>query len=171
MNQFIKILVLCSIGLLSGCGFHLRSATSLPPQLHKMYLATDNPYGDFTLTFKKSLQDAGIELTNAANLAKVTLTLTYNYAATTTSTGTSTQARLYTLNYAAITTLQNTQGKNIIGPFTTSVSRNLTLAPYEVFEVSTQVDTVKQELQTELATKIINILGSKNSFAVLATAP
>jgi LPS-assembly lipoprotein len=167
-----KIISICILLLtLCSCGFHLRSSASLPPQLHQIYLATDNPYGDFEVSFKQALISSGVKLYSSPNQTPLTLQLSSGYSYNATSTGTSTQGRVYALNYSATFTLLNAKNQTLIEPTSVSTTRNLTLAPNEVFDVSAQVDTIKNEMKQELTTKILNILGSKSSFKILGQPP
>lgn len=165
-TTIITVLIL----LLTGCGFHLRNATSLPTQLHKVYLAADNPYGGFEITLGNQLTAAGVTLVKQSHLAQFTLHVTSNYVHSSVSSGTSTQARVYSLTYAATISISNAKGQTILESTDVSVTRNVTLSPNEVFEVSTQVETIKQEMQIDLSTKVLNILGSKATFQLLANS-
>lgn len=157
-----------SIILLSGCGFHLRNAKFFPPELKKIYLEAENPYGPFEITFKKSLRASGIKLVDNPLQAPLILHISSNYSYAVTSSGSSTQARVYTLYYTATFSILDQKRKTLLGPNTVSVSKNLSLAPNEIFEVSTQTVTAKQDMENELSIKILNILGSAHSFEVFS---
>lgn len=48
--------------LLAGCGFQLRSATVLPVEMQRTYIATDAHYSLFYRTLQARLRENGIEL-------------------------------------------------------------------------------------------------------------
>ncbi|MGH8195300.1 MAG: LPS assembly lipoprotein LptE [Woeseiaceae bacterium] len=55
-------MLLCVSATLSGCGFHLRSAPVIPPEMARTYIATDDPYSLFYRKFRDRLIDAGVDL-------------------------------------------------------------------------------------------------------------
>jgi LPS-assembly lipoprotein len=52
--------------LLGGCGFQLRSATVLPAEMDKTYIATDSRYSLFYRTLQSRLRENGVELVNSS---------------------------------------------------------------------------------------------------------
>jgi LPS-assembly lipoprotein len=165
-----KIIILSIFLSLTGCGFHLRTVTAIPPQLHTLYLQADKQYDDFTVTFKRALKTSGIHLVDTANEAPYTLYLTSSNDYSSTSSGSSYQARVYNLTYSANIYIANQKGKTVLPLKTATVTRSVTLAPNEVFEASNQVLIARHEMQQELANKLFNILGSKKTFLDLSNA-
>jgi len=164
-----NIILFVSLILLAGCGFHLRSAESLPPEFHTIYLQTANEYGEFEVTFKRALKASGVVVTDDIDQAKLRLILTSNYNYTTTSAATSNQARVYSLTYLATIYATDKNGKTILKLKSTSVTRSVALAPDEVYESSNQITIVKHEMQQELVNRLFNILSSQQTFNELAT--
>jgi LPS-assembly lipoprotein len=161
------ILILLSL-FLTGCGFTLRTAKSLPPQLHQIYYQTDNPYGQFEITLKRTLKASNVILLPAPNATTSILHVTSNYNYSTTSSISSAAGRVYTLNYNATISINGANDKLLLYPQAVTVSRTVTLRPNEVFEVTPQVEITKQEMLQELARKILNILCAEKTFKVLA---
>lgn len=160
----IIILLFSSTTWLVGCGFHLRGSASLPPQLHILYIQAADPYGGFEVTLSNQLRASGVTISNNIKSAPYILHVTSTYSHVQTSSGISPQARVYSLNYSATLILTSKSGQTILPPTSISVARTLTLSPNEVFEVSNQVETIKQEMQQDLTTKAMNILDSQNTF-------
>jgi LPS-assembly lipoprotein len=168
-KTFTKIcLILTSILLLSGCGFTLRTAKSLPPQLHKVYYQTNNPYGEFETTLKRALKASDIIFLETPDSATPILDVTSNYTYSVPSSVSSAQARTYTLNYSATVSINEAFNKQILTPKTVSASRSISLQSNEVFEISPQIEIVKRELRQELSTKILNVLCAPKTFQALA---
>lgn len=161
-KTLVNILLVALSVFVAGCGFTLRSANYLPPQLHTIFLATPNPYDEFELGFKQSLQTLDVTIATDSATAPYILYLSSNYSTSVTSPATSVQARIYTLNYRATISLISHQGKTILPTQIVSATRNLTLTPNEIFEASNQSAIYKQEMRQELTTKILNILSSKS---------
>ena len=167
---FINIcFMLISVFLLAGCGFHLRAAKSLPPQLYRVYYQTDNPYGQFEIAFKQALKSSNVVMLDAPNKTALVLHVSSVWSVPDTTVSMSTTSgRTYHLNYNATISINDASGKVLLSPQTVSASRDINLQPGEIIETTPQVEVVKQELQQELATKILNILCSKNTFQILA---
>jgi len=156
---------------LTGCGFKLRSQASLPTQLHTVFLQTDNPFGQFETSFKKSLKAININLLDKPDPKYLTIALSpTSFTSDNASIGGSIQARVYNLIFSVSFKITDGQGKTLVAPQNVTVTRGLTLNPNEVFGASNQVDIVQQSMQQEAITRIFNILSSKLVFASLATA-
>jgi outer membrane lipopolysaccharide assembly protein LptE/RlpB len=167
LKHCAKICLIIGIFLLSGCGFTLRTVKSLPPPLQQIYYQTDNPYGQFEVAFKRALKASKTILLTAPDKTLPILVVTSNYNYNTTSSISSVQARIYTLNYTATVSINDFFNKTLLAPQTVGVTRNVTLQPNEIFESSSQVVIVKQEMARELSDKVLNILRSKQTVQVL----
>jgi outer membrane lipopolysaccharide assembly protein LptE/RlpB len=78
----------------------------------------------------------------------------------------STQARICTLDYTATLAIDDFYGNHILEPTTVTVSHSIILQPNEVFESTSQITIVKNELKEELLNKIFNILISSKTESV-----
>lgn len=58
--QTVSVLLLC--WLLAGCGFHLRGAYQLPPQMAVTHVTAKNMHSDLVRSLKRSLQASDITL-------------------------------------------------------------------------------------------------------------
>lgn len=165
----ITIIFLTIIALiLTGCGFKPRSQATLPPQLHKIYLQTDNPFGQFENAFRKSLKASGITVLDQPNATNLTLFLApTTFSSENHSIGGSIQARVYNLSLTVKFKIIDGKGTAIIDTQTITVNKGLTLSPNEVFSASNQVDLEKQTIQQEAIVRIFNILGSKRTKEIL----
>jgi LPS-assembly lipoprotein len=56
------LLLLVFVGLLAGCGFQLRGDPTVPAEMARTYIATDDRYSLFYRTFRRQLENAGAEL-------------------------------------------------------------------------------------------------------------
>lgn len=161
-------IIICGFLVLTGCGFTLLTAKSLPPQLHQLYYQTDNPYGQFETGLKRMLKFSKIVLLDAPNKTAPILHVTANYSYSTTSSISSTAARVYTLNYTATISIDDATGKVLLTPRTVSASRTIMLQPNEIFETTLQVDIAKQEIRQDLMGKILNVLCAPKTFEALS---
>jgi len=162
------ILMFLVIFELTGCGFKLRSQSSLPPEFHKVYIQTDNPYGQFESAFKKSLVTIGIAVLDKPEPGCLILSFSPpTFTSDNSSIGGSVQARVYNLSFSVGLKINNSQNQTIIDTQTITVTKGLTLSPGEVFSASNQVDMEKESMQQEAIIKIFNILESKRTFEIL----
>jgi outer membrane lipopolysaccharide assembly protein LptE/RlpB len=152
---------------LSGCGFTTYNINSLPPQLKQLYYQTDHPYAPFEVGFKKKLVAAGIKVLSTPKKSTPTIIITSLYNHDANNSASSTQARIYNLSYTATVTINDGDNKQLLAPQIATVSRSITLQPNEIFEATSQVAIIKQEMRQELTTKIFNILSSPKTFQAL----
>jgi LPS-assembly lipoprotein len=161
--QYLKYLLLILISIyLSACGFKMYGKSSLPSQLHIIYLQSPEPYSTFTIMLKQTLSANGINLTSSTT-APITLNiiriiLYHNNP----NIAPSSQATIYNFTYMITFELRNKIGKSLIGTQIITTTRALTLNPNEVLETSSEVKTMKEEMERELIMQIFNRLDSNN---------
>lgn len=153
------IITILSITLL-GCGFELRSTKSFPPQLKKIYMQTQNPFGKFELDFKRKLKSNKISLLAKPEKNFPIIHLSSNFYHNDQNPSSTTQARVYNLIYTATISITNSYNKKILSPQTAIITKSISLQPNEVFENTAQVATSQQEMAQELSNKMLNILSS-----------
>lgn len=174
MKLFIrKSIVVCIITALSlaitSCGFRLQAQNQLPPQLSKIYIQTNNPYGSLEQALATELKNYGVNVADDPNKAPTILHLTAtDFTHSDITTGPSTQARIYNLSMFTSIKITTNKGKTLLDTQIITTNRNLTLGSNEIFDVSTLVDITRKNMQKELITKIINVLCSKKISAELA---
>ncbi|HEX2139748.1 MAG TPA: LPS assembly lipoprotein LptE [Woeseiaceae bacterium] len=61
--------------VLAGCGFHLRGAPDIPPEMARTYIATDERYSLFYRKLAAHLEQAGIELVDSPEKATAELVI------------------------------------------------------------------------------------------------
>jgi LPS-assembly lipoprotein len=67
MKLFIALLVVVLMSLLASCGYHLRGAYQLPPQMATTVIRSDNMNGELVRGLKRSLQISGINVVSEVN--------------------------------------------------------------------------------------------------------
>ena len=65
---FSLLLVTCSL-LLASCGYHLRGAYKLPPQMATTVIRSDNMNGELVRSLRRGLETGGINVVSEANPA------------------------------------------------------------------------------------------------------
>lgn len=158
----LKILALgASLFLLSACGFSVYNKSDIPLQLATIHLQTNNPYDSFSLALKHDLPNFGFKFSDHQKEKIVTLNIintsftNYNPIAIS-----STQTSTYYFTYTVTFNLQTRDGKNLTDPQTINVYRNLILNPNEVLEASSEVDTLRAEMEKDLVFQLVSMLNS-----------
>lgn len=73
-RQRVLALIFCCVVLaLSGCGFHLRGAVSLPAELSRTYIEGLSPYGEFSALLRRQLRANGIDVVEDSAQSTATL--------------------------------------------------------------------------------------------------
>jgi LPS-assembly lipoprotein len=158
------IALIASVFLLTACGFHLRGQNELPPELKNLYLQSSNPYGQLELILKNTLDSMGVNLADSPQGAPVTLNIIRaDLSHDNPNVVSSDQATIYNFtNTCTFTLIRNKTKSQIIVPQTISFTRQLTLQPNEILETSSEVDTLKDEMQRDMVSRILNVLNSQN---------
>lgn len=63
------------LSLLAGCGFHLQNAFTVPTEMERTYIATENRHSLFYQELRRQLQAAGMQLADAPGDATATLSI------------------------------------------------------------------------------------------------
>jgi LPS-assembly lipoprotein len=61
--------------LIAGCGFHLRGAPDIPPEMARTYIATDDPYSLFYRKLRERLEASGVNVVDSAANATAELAI------------------------------------------------------------------------------------------------
>lgn len=69
-NALTSILLLITISVIAGCGFHLRGAISIPEGLEPVFIQSGGPVGQ---AIDQRLQDSGVAVTSVAREAGLIL--------------------------------------------------------------------------------------------------
>src|SRR3546814_1528076 len=114
MTRLIAILVL-ALGL-TACGFHLRGALTLPPDLGPVRVIAKDPYSPLAESLSVALEQAGA--TPAAedaadNVATLRIHLE-KWGSTPISIDQFGRAQEYTLRYAVVFSLDKADGSNVV---------------------------------------------------------
>lgn len=153
---------------LAGCGFHLRGAANLPPQLHTLYLKSDRPFTPFMNELRSSLKLSGVHLTPSAKDAPYTLEISNETLNTQeTSIGGSQQIRDYTATYSIQYDIKNNDGKTIYGPNTISDKQTITVLANEILTNSNKLNNAKRIMTQNLISKMMFALTSKNLLSAM----
>lgn len=157
---FSSIILILS---LAGCGFHLRGITQLPPQLHTLYLSSNNPYTPFMHQLRTMLKLSHITLVSTARQAPVRLHIDNENADThETSVGGSQTMRNYIATYSITYMLYDSRGHLIYGPKTISTQQDITILSNEILSSSNKLTVANNTMRQNLVTQLEFQLQSKS---------
>ncbi|MFT3741224.1 MAG: LPS assembly lipoprotein LptE [Gammaproteobacteria bacterium] len=168
-RQFLLALGLSlALAFMTGCAFHLRGHSHWPPALRTLYLAMENPYGEFEINLQRSLASAGVQLVSAPCSAPITLKVAKPVVVTRASTiGTSNQTRIYTVTYSVVVTLQNAAGQPLLPPMQLTSIRNLTLSANQMIESNNQLALLEKEMERDIISQLYYRLSSEQVRSIL----
>ncbi len=168
MLPYKIIFILSLIISLTGCGFHLRGAIKLPPQLHTFYLSGNSPYSSFLRQLSKVLLSSKITLVDSPDQAPLTLFVVsdkLNWSQTTVAT--SGALRDYSVTYSVSYVLQSSSGETLVGPNSVSSSETVTALSSELLENSSKLKQAQNNLTQSLIVKMMFQISSKNTIKKL----
>jgi len=73
MKALLKSLSITLFLITTACGWHLRGALVLPPDLQSMYISARDNYSGIAADLKRTLESNNIEVTSDSALAQMTL--------------------------------------------------------------------------------------------------
>ncbi|MBN1684946.1 MAG: hypothetical protein JW855_05920 [Gammaproteobacteria bacterium] len=154
--------VVCFFLVLTSCGFKLRGAMNLPPQMHRLYLQSDAPYSELTRELKQNLHLSKVHLMGSPDQAPVILAVSTETVNPQQITISSTdQSRIYTVNYSLSYEMRTPKGVTLIGPKTIQKQTNITLLANEVIGNSNKLSDVVRVMRQDAIYSMMLQLSSK----------
>jgi LPS-assembly lipoprotein len=158
--KIIFLLIICCSSV--ACGFRLRDESFIPPQLRTLYIQSNNPYGEFESTLKRTLRSLDVTLVPRPQAAPVTLQVQQtNLTYAPTSIGTSSQATVYNVTYTVVIALLDHTGAVLVPAQPISSTATMTLSANQVISNNNQLYLLSQQLQRDIITRMISIFGSQ----------
>lgn len=112
--------------LAAGCGFQLRGELTMPPEMSRTYIATDDSHSLFYRKLRLQLMESGVELVDAEAEATARFAITYDE---TDQRVLSVSARNVPTEYEVYYTIQyavDTGSTSLIAPQTLTLTRDYT---------------------------------------------
>jgi LPS-assembly lipoprotein len=154
--------------LLSGCGFHLRGPTELPPPLKNVYLQTQQPYGELTKDLTQYLTLSGAHLTNSASQADTILVIKQESTdQQLLGVGGTQQTRQYNLILTVAFEITNKQGVVLVPLQALSETRTLAVQANQILGSSNETTNLYQQMRRTIVYNIMNRLASKETAILL----
>ena len=152
--QTLAIVVL--VLALSACGFHLRNALSLPPDLGPVKVTARDPYSSLVQALDRSLIGAGVPraASDATDVATLRI-LSERWASTPISIDAQGRAQEYTLRYAVVFTMVDADGRDIVPQQAVELARDYLSIPTQTIGTESERDLLSREMEREMTASII----------------
>ena len=157
LNRFVIVGFILGVVLLNSCGFRLRGAIDLPPEMKNIWVAGSPP---FVNSLRKSLESAGGSISRDRNTAAIILNVLDERMErrdiSLTQTGKANEFELtYTLRYE----LLKPNGEIIVPEQTIVVVRDYLNEQLNVIGKSQEEDLIRKEIYNDAARSMIRRTG------------
>lgn len=170
----IRRLVPLALALaLSACGFHLRNALSLPPDLGPVRVVAADRYSPLATTLAQALENAGAEpapdpaVPGAGNVAVLDV-LSEQWADTPVSVDQFGRSVEFSLRYAVVFELRGADGNAIVPRQSIELARDYISNPVNSIGTEGEREILVRELRREMAASVLRRI---DAVAELAAAP
>lgn len=155
MTRFLLLAILM-LGL-SACGFHLRSALSLPPDLGPVRVVAGDPYSPLADTLAEALERAGATAApEGARSGVATLRIrSEKWASTPISVDQFGRAQEYTLRYAVVFSLDRADGSNLVPQQAVELARDYISVPTRSTGTEGERELLSREMRKEMVASIL----------------
>lgn len=155
MTRLIVILALV-LGL-AACGFHLRSALSLPPDLGPVRVVARDPYSPLANSLAIALENAGATpAPEGATEDVATLRIRLEkWGSIPISIDQFGRAQEYTLRYAVMFSLDKADGTNLVPEQTVELARDYISVPTRSTGTEGEREVLAREMQKEMTASIL----------------
>jgi LPS-assembly lipoprotein len=157
-----KSLAILALGLalplgLAACGFHLRNALSLPPDLGPVRVTARDPYSPLADSLAIALENAGATAAaDDATTGVATLRIrSEKWGQTPISVDQFGRAQEYTLRYAVVFTLDKADGTNVVPEQVVELARDYISVPTRSTGTESERELLAREMQKEMTASIL----------------
>lgn len=153
------LLALCA-ALVGACGFQLRDAASLPPEMGQTRLVIDDRYGQLSRNLQNLLERNGVQIVDG-DAATAVLEVTANRVVTEVLTiGDSARVREYRITHTVEFRLTDAAGGELIGPQTLRQARELAFDEQAILANSREEEYLREDLAKTMARLMVARLES-----------
>lgn len=155
MTRILAILAL-ALGL-TACGFHLRSALTLPPDLGPVRVTARDPYSPLAESLAVALENAGATAAPEEATDRVaTLRIrSEKWASIPISVDQFGRAQEYTLRYAVVFDLDKADGTNVVPEQAVELARDYISVPTRSTGTEGERELLAREMQKEMTASIL----------------
>jgi len=151
-----KTLLVLLVLALSGCGFHLRNALVLPPDLGPLRVESRDPYSPLALSLQQALARSGAELAaeGARDVATLDL-LSERWGNLPLSVDARGRAQEFTLRYAVVFEMRGADGAVLVPRQAIELSRDYISVPTRSIGTESEREILARELRREMSAAVL----------------
>ncbi|TDJ48190.1 MAG: hypothetical protein E2O52_01305 [Gammaproteobacteria bacterium] len=156
MSWYRNFVPLFAALLLTGCGFHIRSAADFPPGMSSVYIDTSNRHSPFYRELTTTIRDSGLELEagpeKADTIIKVLNDDTGRRPLTVSARNVPREYEIYYLiNYSV-----SIDGRQALSPQRLLLTRDYTYDETQVLGKARQEDVLRESLAADLVGLLVH---------------
>ena len=153
-NRLPCALMACAL-LLAGCGFQVRDAARLPPEMGSTQLVIDDEYSQLARRVRLMLEQSGVRFVEGAEASAV-LEIPENRVVTEVLTiADNARVREYRVTHTVKFRLIDAQGQELIGWQTLRQAREISFDEQKILATSREQEYVKKDLAETLARLLV----------------
>lgn len=155
MTRLLLTAVLALV--LSACGFHLREALELPPDLGPVKVTAPDPYSPLAGSLAQALERAGATAADADAKTGVAILRisSENWASTPISVDQYGRAQEYTLRYAVTFNMDRADGSNLVPPQAVELARDYISNPVASTGTDAERELLTKEMRKDMTAAIL----------------
>jgi LPS-assembly lipoprotein len=145
----------------SACGFHLRNALSLPPELNPVRVVAPDPYSPLAESLADAMTRAGAQPAEDPTVPATTLQISSErWGDTAISIDELGRAQEFSLRYAVVFTLIDPAGNVVVPRQAVELSRDYVAPPRDSVGATSERELLARELRREMTTAILRRVGA-----------
>ena len=145
----------------SACGFHLRNAISIPPELNPVRVVAPDPYSPLAESLADAMTGAGAQAATDPTQPATTLQIfTERWGDTPISIDELGRAQEFSLRYAVIFALIDAEGNVVVPRQAVELSRDYVAPPADATGATSERELLAKELRREMSTAILRRVGA-----------
>jgi LPS-assembly lipoprotein len=160
---------------LTACGFHLRDALVIPPDLGPLRVVSPDPYSPLAVSVSEALDRAGARPAAAGATDDVATLriLSERWASTPLSVDQAGRAQEYTLRYAVVFRLNRANGSDLVPQQAIELSRDYISVPTNSSGTEGEREILAREMRRDMVASILRRIdaASRGLTSVPAAAP
>ncbi len=158
-------------GLLSGCGFHLRNALSLPSDLGPVRVVATDPYSDLAENLAEGLERAGAQAPTAgATDGIATLqVISEQWADTPISHDQFGRAQEFSLRYAVVFSMRRADDSVVVPQQAVELARDYLAPAVDSIGKASERELLVRELRRDMAAAILRRIDAATKHATPAS--
>jgi LPS-assembly lipoprotein len=156
--RVVRHLPLIALLLLAGCGFQLRGAVSLPPEMAKTRMIAEDEYSTLARRVRVMLEQSGIRFVSADEATAILEIPTDRVVTEVLTIGDNARVQEYRITHTVQFRLTDPAGRELIGLQTLRQAREISFDEQKILAASREQEYLKEDLAETLARLLVTRL-------------